>query len=218
LVEFVGAAGVGKSYWVTKVVEGCERRGIEIANMDVIPPRTNPLQLWAIALRSAVLAVALRPNSPSDFLLVCKSLSRLTMVSSSAGGASGVSVCSEGFFQKIRAISRRVKIHDMREIAGMVMATMRPPDIVVVLEARASTIYRQRVARDRDGDRFTMDSVRQDVYKTRESSRAISHIKECLAPSMLAFWVDVEGSAIEPRVAEICEAIMKKLRQQCGCF
>jgi hypothetical protein len=218
MVEFVGAAGVGKSYWLGRLFQRCLGAGVAITNLDAARPEVGSAKLFSILLGSIWLAVKLRPASLQAFFVVWRKLSGLTLHSEVGVESAEVLVCSEGLFHQLRVVSRVAQCSDMLMIAEKVVGKIRLPDVVVVLEADAEAIYRRRVARKRPGDFFTMQSVEKDVAMTHDSLRTISHVRESFHSGMLCFQIAVDRRGAEEMIATVCDAIRERSMERSSSF
>ena len=73
-----------------------------------------------------------------------------------------------------------------------------------IIEASAQKIFEQRLARNRPGDSFSLESVEKDVHMTEQSIKTIEFFGRTLFPGMRVVRCDLEQFAPE----DACEFIL----------
>jgi hypothetical protein len=212
LVEFVGASGVGKSYLLARVGEVLRQRGAQVHDLDAIRTRKFHPASVLLVLKAGYLVTLTRQKSRHHYRAMVKRLAQ-DMIRRRAvtRGASGIYVCSEGPFQRARALYRGSAGIDMAEIADMLFRHIAPPDAVIAVEATAPTIHSRRVARRKRGDSFSVASVAADVALLKESIRTVEHVRRHVAPDMQLLRVDLDSPdaavGVASRLASVLESI-----------
>jgi hypothetical protein len=202
-VEFVGAAGVGKSFLAERVQEELRRRGKAVRSVDSIRWKKGPKGAWVLA-KSAFLAALTRPSTFSRYMESTKRLALYTTRRMSCDGVPGFHIASDGIFHKMRALNRRSERLGMIQIADLLFKYLSPPDVVVIVQATPATVFARRSARGRPRDTFTEDSVRADVLLTTDTVRTVEHVQR-YAPNLRVIGVDLEetgADAVAQRLAE----------------
>jgi hypothetical protein len=202
LVEFVGASGVGKSYLLARVGEALRQRGAQVHDLDAIRTREFHPASVLLVLKAGYLVKLTRQKSRHHYPAMVKRLAQ-DMIRRRAvtTGADGIYLCSEGPFQRARALYRGSADLDMAGIADLLFRHIVPPDVVIAVEAHAPTIYSRRVARGKRVDSFSLESVAADVALLEESIRTIEHVQRHVAPQMHLLRVDLDNPDATPAVA-----------------
>jgi hypothetical protein len=210
LVEFVGASGVGKSYLLARVGEALRQRGAQVHDLDAIRTRKFRPATVPLLLKAAYLVKLTRQESRSHYRTMVKRLAQdMIRRRAMTSGASGIYLCSEGPFQRTRALYRGSAGLDMVKIADMLFRHIVPPDAVIAVEATAPTIHSRRVARGKRRDSFSPESVAADVALLEESIRTIEHVQRTVAPEMQLLRVDLDNPDTAPAVASILDFVSK---------
>lgn len=215
LVEFVGASGVGKTYLLARVHEVLRQRGAQVHDLDAIRTRKFRPGRALLVLKAAYLVWLTRQESRRHYRLMVKRLAQ-DMIRRKAvtSGAGGMYLCSEGPFQRTRALYRGSASLDMAGVADLLFRHIAPPDAVIAVEATAPTIHSRRVARGKRGDSFSLESVAADVALLEESMRTIEHVQRHIAPEMQLFRVDLDEPdatlAVAARLASALEGIASR--------
>jgi hypothetical protein len=215
LVEFVGASGVGKSYLVARVAELLRQRGAQVHDLDAIRTREFDLANALLVLKAGYLVKLTGQESLHHYPGKVKRLAQdMIRRKAAARGPGGFYLCSEGPFQRARALYRGSAGLDMAGIADMLFRHISPPDAVIAVEATASTIHSRRVARGRRGDAFSLESVAADVALLEESLRTVEHVRRHVAPGMQLLRENVDNpdtiAAVASRLASALEGIASK--------
>ena len=133
LVEFVGAAGVGKSFLAAKIYDELDRRNVSVMNFQLIPIRTNSVRNLLIVMRAAVITFLLNPKTLTLCMRSLKRLARYEIRRHSCESDHDIYICDEGIFQMLRSLHRNSRSHGMPEIADQLFKFVDLPDIVVVV-------------------------------------------------------------------------------------
>ena len=209
MVEFVGAAGVGKSTLAGAVYDSLTKRGIPANDMEALPVRKFRPGTFVFVLRAAFLAWLIKPKSTRSFATAVKKLARYDIRRRAASGAQGVHICSEGLFHGMRAFHRESRALDMIRIADRLCRYIEPPDVVVVVQASAEIVYARRVARARKNEVFSRVSVEADVRLVEDSVRTIEHVRRRIAPSLNVIRVNVESPGISSPADVLADTLEK---------
>jgi hypothetical protein len=202
VVEFIGASGVGKSYLLARLGEALRQRGAQVHTLDAIRTRKFRLANVLLVLKAAYLVKLTRQRSVRRYPEIVKRLAQ-DMIRRNAitSESRGIYLCSEGPFQRARALYRGSAGLDMTAIAELLYRHIAPPDAVIAVEATVPTIYSRRVARGRRKDSFSMESVAADVALLEKSLRAVEHVQRNVAPGMQLLREDLDKPDGIPMVA-----------------
>ena len=215
MVELVGASGVGKSYLLARLSDTLRERGEAVYDFDSISIRkSSPLNIFAI-VRAIVLVVRIKPGLIFTYPNFIRKLAGHFVKSNAARRMVGISLCCDGLFHKLRGLYKRSGGMQMEKLANILFRHVEPPDIVIVVEASASTVYERRVQRNRARDLFSPESVMNDVSLTQENIRSIDYVQRRIATDLKVIRVNVDNahiSAAAQRVADEVQAAMAHMR------
>jgi hypothetical protein len=184
LVEFLGASGIGKSRLLGKLAEELHNRNIAVRNLDDLSLKKENLRAFRKVLQIAWIALRLRLRNFRVYLKIVRRLARVSLIPRTSSEVAEVFIRSEGVFHILRTIARQSRSKDMYKVASRVFAKAHLPDVIVILEASAQTIYAQRLSRGRPGDAFTLESIETDICTTHESIRVIEEFRRQRHPEI----------------------------------
>jgi hypothetical protein len=213
LVEFVGAAGVGKSFLLARLRESLMRRDVLVTDFKGIRIRRFSVASVSAVFSALWLALLTRPVSCLVYFRNVRTLSAYAIRRRTAISEGSVYLCSEGLFHRIRRFHRSSKGVSMTRIAATLFKFIPPPDVVLVVEASVATIHARRTNRARPGDAFTWKSIHADVQLLADSVRAIENVQESIAPHLVVIRVDVDTASIDEtanRIANVLENILSR--------
>jgi hypothetical protein len=215
LVEFVGASGVGKSYLLARVRALLRQRGAQVHDLDAIRTRKLDPASVLLVMKAGYLVRLTRQKSFQREREMVKRLAQdMIRRKAVSSGPSGIYLCSEGPFQRARALYRGSDGLDMAGIADMLFRHIAPPDVVIAVEATVPTIHSRRVARGRRRDSFSLESVAADVALLEESIRAVEHVQRHVAPDMHLLRENLDKpdatAAVASRLASALQGIAAK--------
>jgi thymidylate kinase len=204
-IEFVGAAGVGKTFLSHAVAAELTKRGIPAALFRSIPITGSWIRKAQAWLRAAWSAGLSRPRTLSAFRAQALHIARHQLRWESAREQPKVFLCDEGFFHRLRAFHRNSRGMKMMEIADRLEGRMAIGDVVVVVQATVETIRARRVARNKEGDKTDVDSVLADVRLMEQSLATALHVKSAVRPELHVLMVDAETDerAMVDRIASV---------------
>lgn len=208
LIEFVGAAGVGKSTVLKELIRLLRARGLQIVDMDSERIKISRLTTVAHLTTAAYLAILFRPRTVQAYRRTVMQLFGYSRRRTAARQANCIHLCSEGIFQKIRAIYRTHADLSMSGVADRIFRFMAVPDFVIVIEASTEVIFERRSGRARPDDILIRDSVCGDVLLLQESVRTIEHVQDTIAPHLRMIRVNAEASSIATMAEEIAASIV----------
>lgn len=207
MVEFIGAAGVGKTFLSDRVLEALRSRGMAARNFKLIEiHKAAPRNLIYMA-RAAFLSAMTRPKKPSLFVHAMRVIGTYSIRRARAEQLGGINVTCEGLFHKIITLHRNSSTLGTRQLADLLFLRIEPPDIVVVVEASAETIFARRTHRNRENDRFSTESVNADIAMVNESIVTMLHVQRTLKPMLPVVRIAAEEEGGDNAVAEIVAAI-----------
>ena len=209
LIEFIGAAGVGKSYLSGKVLEQLSGSGVVVGDFDLLEIRKADPRNLLLAARAVLLAMAIRPKGRAEFMHAVRVISSYSIRRALCEKSEGVYLTSEGLFHRLISLHRRSKVSGMAQLARMLFRHIRPSDIVVVVEASPEKIYERRFARRRARDVFTRESVREDVTAVENTFEVMLDIQRTLSPGMRIVKVAAEEDG-ETGVVDIIMATLNR--------
>jgi deoxyadenosine/deoxycytidine kinase len=193
LIEFVGAAGVGKSTLTKELHYALQTKGLIVNDFEALAIKWRASNFLHIA-QAFHLALQTQPRTLSAFSMATKKIASYQIRRRIADNAGGIHLCSDGMVHKLRKFHRLSKGIRMCEIAEKLFTHIPPPDIVVVVEACADTVYSRRLSRNRSGDRFNRASVQADVRLVEDSIKSIIHIQNTVAQTLQMIRVNTETS------------------------
>lgn len=206
IVEFVGAAAVGKTFLAERLRDELCRKGMAVRCVDSIRS-TRGLKGLVVLAESAYLAALTRPASFSRYLESTKRIVRYMRRRKSCEGIAGFHLESEGIFQKVRALSRRSRSLGMIQIADLLFKYLAPPDVVVIVQASPATIFARRTARGRPNDEFTPDSVRDDALLTAETFQTVTHVQRQRTGRLHVIEVDLEETGADSVAGRLADSL-----------
>jgi len=207
LIEFIGAAGVGKSYLSDRVLEPLQSSGKIASNFDLLEiHKTDPRNLWC-ALKAGLMALATRPVGLFEFMHTATVLARYSIRRKLCARSEHVFVTSEGLFHRMITIHRQSRSCSMIQLARILFRQIRPSDLVVVVEADAEAVFARRSARNRAGDEFTRASVEEDLAIVRDSIEVMRTVQQDFRPLMHIIRVTADEGGAEPAVGRIMASL-----------
>jgi len=206
-VEFVGAAGAGKSFIASELHDELDRRKIGAADLLDSAISKIDIRNYLIFANAFIVASRLAPRDLALHISTVKRLSKLNIRRAAADAASQVVICDEGIFQIIRALYRNSRAHSMVEVASRLRGYVDMPDIVIAVDASADTVFSRRTRRNRTGDRFDRQSVARDVAMIGDTVAAVRHVQTFPEVSMDCLLVDVNESSFQPVIDKIAALI-----------
>ena len=207
MVEFVGAAGVGKTYLSGRVLETLRERGVTARDFTLIDKRRAGAHSLVLLAKAVGLSVRMRLRNPSAFRKSVEVIWKYTLRREVGKQLDGIQVTSEGLFHKIISFYRKSEGLDMNELADILFRDIDPPDAVIVLEADPDIVFERRSARNRPNDRFSRESVRDDIAAVRKTVGAMEHIRATRNPAMQVLRVPLEEDGGDSAVATIITAL-----------
>ncbi len=212
LVEFIGAAGAGKSFLADRILRSLMEKGIAASNFDSIAFRKTSPRNLLMAARAAYLSLMARQKSLSCYARTFTIITRYSIRRVLCEQVSGIYITSEGLCHRIITMYRNSKVPDMYQLASMLYRRIDPPDVVVVVEVSPGTIFSRRSARNRADDIFTPESVNADAKIISESIEVMTQIKRTLHPPMRIMRVNAEEEGARGAIAEILAALESDYR------
>lgn len=207
LVEFIGAAGVGKTFLADRVLIGLQETGIEAWNFDLIGiSRIAPSNL-VLALEAVYMGAMTRPKRPFFFARAVGVIARYSIRRRICEQVGGIHITSEGLFHRIIRLHRESRVSGKLQLADMLFRRIQPPDVVVVVEAKVEAVFARRSDRSRANDLFSVDSVKTDIADVKESIGGMEHVQRTLHPSMQILRIAADEEGGEAAVAEIIAAL-----------
>ena len=212
LVEFIGAAGAGKSFLTDRVIDRLLSNGWSARNFDFIEiDKASPRNLFLV-LRAIYLCALTRPKALPLVRYSTEAIASYNIRREICDRADDISITSEGLFHHIITFQRNSKSLNMNQISSLLFRKIRPPELVVMVEVSAETVFTRRTRRNRENDHFSRESVMADVEVLRHSIDAMVHVQETLYPQMRVFRVNSEREGGDEAVASIVSAIESYVR------
>jgi hypothetical protein len=207
MVEFVGAAGVGKTYISERVLETLRERGFTARDFTLIDKRRAGAHSLVLLAKAVGLAARMRLRNPSAFRKSVEIIWKYTLRREVGKQLDGIQLTSEGLFHKIISFHRRSDGLDMNDLADILFREIEPPDAVIVLEADPDIVFARRSARNRPKDRFSHESVSDDIAAVRRTVGAVEHIRATRNPAMQVLRIALEEDGGDIAVATIIAAL-----------
>jgi hypothetical protein len=195
MVEFIGPAGVDKTFLSQRVLEALWAKGIAARSfadfeISVAAPRTI-----ASVVKAACLTVMTKPRSLSLFVRSFRGIFRYSSRRDICDRVAGIHITCEGLFHRNITLHRNSRWVSLIQLADRLFRWVRPPDVVVVVEGDAETVFDRRSARNRAHDVFSPESVRDDLAMLQLSLEAMDHIQRKVYPRLctIRLWSDEGG-------------------------
>lgn len=167
IIEFVGIGGVGKTTLCSEVFNEMRRRKIECIMYPPLEKRrilmNSIFKSFMSLIRSIKLAIILSPLSINKVFYIFRRLIILDSKYKFYNRKPNIYLEDEGFFQKVRAISRNSNQESMFEVAiQMKNKKIDLPNFVIIVESESDIIKR------RLNERATNNISRSIVEKSVE--------------------------------------------------
>lgn len=211
LVEFVGAAGVGKSFLSARVHDVLMQRHLPVTDSRAISIKKSSMRTILTILHAAYIAASIRPKTLRAYIFAVKEIAKLQLRWDVSRQRRGICLCDEGLIHRLRAFSRNSNRLRMSEIADRLVRHVVVGHIVVVVEATVDKILSRRTERQRRGDKFNYESVAADVQLLQDSVSTIIHLQQSLKHDIRMMQVDLEDDNFETLAAEIADAAQTAL-------
>jgi thymidylate kinase len=209
LVEFVGAAGVGKTALAEAVGAALMRKEIPVQMFRGMPVDPSLLRRARALARAAWASARLKPRTLRNFWSQARKIARHQLRWNSVGSGR-VLLCDEGAFHRMRGFFRNSNGLGMSEIADRLIDHMALGDMVVVVTASVEKIQARRVARGKPGDKLDRESVQEDVTLLEQSVATISHVKSS-GRRLRVLLVDVEGDGLDEATERVAAAVVEEV-------
>jgi thymidylate kinase len=208
LVEFVGAAGVGKTVLAEAVGAALMRREIPVQMFRGTPVDPSPIRRARALARAAWVSARLKPRTLRNFWSQAHTIARHQLRWHSVGSGR-VLLCDEGAFHRMRGFFRNSNGLGMQDIADRLVDHMAMGDLVVVVTASVENIQARRVARGKPGDKLDRESVQADVTLLEQSLATISHVKNS-GRRLRVLLVDAEGDGLDEATERVAAAVVEE--------
>jgi hypothetical protein len=209
LIEFIGAAGVGKSYVTERLLNELRRHGLCANEFDGIPIDRTRLCTAIMVVRALYLAARMKPVGLKPLLNATGVIARYTIRRKLCQRAGGVHITSEGVFHRAISLRRASRCAGTQEIVDMLFHHVPPPDMVVLLDDTPERVYARRSMRARSNDEFTRDSVKADVTSVRQCVSTIANSQLTVAPRLLFFQFSVNENGSDTIVAALVNEVRR---------
>jgi hypothetical protein len=212
LVEFIGAAGTGKTFLSDKLVDTLRDRKIAARHFNLIKIHKIAPRNLVLAIQAAYLAFLTRPKSIGHLVGAINVIARYSIRRVLCEHMTDICVTSEGLFHRIITLHRNSNARGIVEISDILFSKIRPPDVVIIIEADFEKVFARRKSRSRINDQFSIGSVKADIAAVREAEAAIVKIKDekCLPARVLQLRTDEDGGE------KIIEDIFDVLKEFAG--
>jgi hypothetical protein len=212
LVEFVGAAGSGKSIMCERLLEVLAARRIAFASFRTIAIRKHTPMAALIVMRAMLRALQLKPTTFRVYTNFAWTMAKHALRWRACAGMEGVIICDEGLLQRLRSFRRNSRETSMAALADKALRGAAVGRLVVILESDADTIFARRTARRKPDDLFTRESVADDVRLMRESIAMIDHLRKHGFHDMRVLRFNVTDENVDARVSEVSAAVEEAIR------
>jgi hypothetical protein len=211
MVEFVGASGVGKSYLLARLSDVLRGRGEAVYDFDSISiRRSHPRNILAIA-KAILLVLRIKPTLVVAYPQSIRKFAGHSLKRNAANRMAGITLCCDGLFHKLRGLYKRSSGIRMEKLADILFRHVEPPDIVIVVEASAKTVYERRAERDRPGESFSPETVMVDVSLVKESIRNIEYVQRCIAYDLKMIRVNFDDADVSSTTQQIADEVQAVL-------
>jgi hypothetical protein len=189
LIEFIGAAGVGKR------------------NFDLIEIKKSVPRNLILAPQATWLGMMTRPKTPSHLARAVSVIAKYSIRRNICLQSGGIHITSEGLFHRIITLHRNSRSIGMVQLADMLFGKIEPPDVVVLVEASAEKVFARRSDRNRPNDLFSVDSVKADITIVKECIGAMVYVQRTVHPSMRILQVTADEEGGEAAIEKIVAAL-----------
>jgi thymidylate kinase len=210
-VEFVGAAGAGKSFIASALRNELVRREIGTADLLDVAISKVDFRNYLIFVDALLVTSRIFPRTLAPHINTIKRLAKLNIRRAAADAAKQVVVCDEGIFQIIRALYRNSRADSMIDVAAQLRHHVELPDIVIAVDASVDTVFSRRTERNRPGDRFDRESVTRDVTMIGDTVATVKHVQGLSGSNMEFLIVDVNVSRPRSVVDELAAVIESRV-------
>lgn len=209
LVEFIGPAGVGKTFLSGRVLDGLRTRGIDAHNFDLIVIKKTSLRNLLLAVKATYLGLMTRPKSFFLCRHASKVIARYSIRRVLCEEVGGIHITSESLFHRMITLHRNSRSLGIVELADVLYRSNRSPDAVVVVEASPEKIFARRSERNRANDLFSPDSIRADIAIIRDCIEAMEHVQRTLDPQLRVIHVNAESDDGDAIAEDIISVLAK---------
>lgn len=207
LIEFIGAAGSGKSFLTDRALDSLVARGLAARDFDLQAiKKTDPRTIY-LTVRAMYLGVKTKPRSLSALAEAAAMIARYSIRREYSEKSRDISITSEGLFHRIITLQRKSRGLDMTQIAEILFQRVQPSDVVVVVEAKPEIVFTRRSHRNRVNDIFSRESVKADIAIVNESIDVITYIQRTLRPSMRILRVRADEEGGDAALAQILDVL-----------
>jgi predicted PilT family ATPase len=207
MVEFVGAAGVGKSFLLANLADVLRSRGVVVNDFESVRIRRFDLFNPGTIAVVAYLMVLIKPTLLFTYAISIRKLVGYLVQRRAVATLEGIHLCCDGLFHKMRGIYKRAGGVRMEMIATTLLRYIDPPDVVIVVEASASTVHARRMQRARSSDILSKESVAIDVQLLEESIRTIEYVQEHIAPGLRMIRVSVDDTDNTETILQLADEL-----------
>ena len=207
MVEFVGAAGSGKTFLSGQVIKALEDAGRVAADFDLLEINKVSGRNALLTARAFALTVQTKQNSLYRFKHTFKTIARYSIRRDISEQCAGIYITSEGLIHRTITMHRNSSGQGVSQLADMLYQRIAPPDVAVFLDVSAETAFARRGARGRPNDEFTFESVKEDVQIVASSIDVMAQIKQKFHPSMQIIRVNTEQEGAKDATDAVIAAI-----------
>jgi hypothetical protein len=209
IVEFIGPAGVGKSFLSGRVLQGLRARRIDAHNFDLIEIRKTSPRNLLLAARAIYLGLMTKPTSFFHFRRAFKVIARYSIRRILCEEIGGVYITSESLFHRMIRLHRNSRSLGMVQLADLLYRRSSPPDVVVVVEASAEKIFARRSKRNKATDQFSRESIQADIAILRDCIEAMVHVRRTSGHFLRIIRVNAESDDGEAIANGIITGLME---------
>lgn len=203
LVEFIGAAGTGKSFLSERVLDGLRARGITARNFDLIEIDRTDRRNLALMSKAVYLGAMTLPKKLSFLPRAVGDIARYSIRREICEQVGGIHITSEGLFHRIIGFHRNSRARGMAQIAGMLFSRIQPPAVVVIVEASVEKVFARRTERNRANDIFSLESVAADIAIVKECVTTMEYVERTLGSPLRILRSDTNEEGGVAAVADI---------------
>lgn len=214
IVEFVGAAGVGKTYFADRLVSLMQRRGVDARSFFMIPISRFSAKNVRDLVRASYLSFKTRPVTGRQFFRNATVIGSYAIRRRIGASQQMVGITCEGLFHQIITMKRQSRGLGANDLADILFAAIEPPDVVVLLDGCAEAVFARRRSRNRSNDVFDLNSVKQDLQDARAMVGVIEKVRANRKNDLELVVLDTDANAgtdLAPVIAaRIADIVMRR--------
>ncbi len=178
VVEFTGTAGSGKSYLKSLVEAKAESSGIAIEETKISVVDFSKKSTFSVIWNTLKLIFYIKPKSFTGALKSFYYFLRAQLLIKKTRERGGVLLLSEGFVHKVRLLRRSSRFRFMlKNLNAAFLNKFYFPDLVVVVQAKATDINNRLKKRDNVEKHKTDEGLKKSLELTLSDIEALPDVQ-----------------------------------------